>query len=97
MSKYYKLVNNQPVPCELVEWAKAYEDPKNNRQIAVDVVGDVRVSTVFLGLDHGFGEGPPVLFETMIFEGEHEGYQDRCCTYNEALEMHKKALALVQD
>ncbi|MDX1247536.1 hypothetical protein GHK05_20720 [Sinorhizobium meliloti] len=26
-----------------------------------------QVSTVFLGLDHQFGRGPPLLFETMAF------------------------------
>ena len=26
------------------------------------------VSTVFLGLDHQHGDGPPILFETMVFE-----------------------------
>lgn len=30
-----------------------------------------RVSTVFLGINHRFfGEGPPLLFETMVFEKE---------------------------
>lgn len=28
---------------------------------------DYRVSTVFLGIDHNWGEGPPLLFETMVF------------------------------
>jgi hypothetical protein len=27
----------------------------------------IRISTVWLGLDHRWGEGPPVIFETMIF------------------------------
>jgi hypothetical protein len=38
--------------------------------VAVDEVGDERVSTVYLGLDHGFGmngdEGP-ILWESMVF------------------------------
>lgn len=29
----------------------------------------VNVSTVFLAIDHAFGDGPPVLYETMIFGG----------------------------
>jgi hypothetical protein len=29
--------------------------------------GHIHVSTVFLNIDHGWGGGPPVLFETMIF------------------------------
>lgn len=27
------------------------------------------VSTVWLGIDHGWGEGPPLIFETMVFSG----------------------------
>ncbi len=34
------------------------------------------VSTLWLGVDHGFGDGPPLIFETMVFaEGSSEdGY-----------------------
>jgi hypothetical protein len=53
----------------------------------------VEVSTVFLGLDHGFsGDGPPILFETMAFwlgPGGPDGYeQERCSTWLEAERMH---------
>jgi hypothetical protein len=34
-----------------------------------DEIDGYRVSTVFLGTDHSFtGHGPPVLWETMIFD-----------------------------
>jgi len=37
-------------------------------QVARSEIGDITVSTVFLGLDHRhFGDGPPVLWETMVF------------------------------
>lgn len=32
--------------------------------------GGARVSTVWLGLDHQFGDGPPLIFETMVFPAE---------------------------
>lgn len=32
--------------------------------------GRGEVSTVWLGLDHSFGHGPPVVFETLIFGGD---------------------------
>ena len=40
------------------------------------VVGGVwEVSTVWLGTDHSFGLGPPLIFETMVFElAESHGY-----------------------
>lgn len=58
-------------------------------------MGEIRISTVFLGLDHSFDSvGDPVLFETMIFGGPNDEYQDRCCTYEAALKMHEKALVV---
>lgn len=79
---------------ETLEWAKWFD--KADRQVAHDdLPNGVRVSTVFLGIDHQFGEGPPVLFETMIFGGEHDGYQDRHCTWKEAESGHKRAVEMV--
>jgi hypothetical protein len=52
------------------------------------------VSTVFLGIDHNFGNGPPLLFETMVFGGEYDGYCKRYSTWEEAEGGHKTACAL---
>lgn len=49
----------------------------NGRRSGTDLPGAVRVSTVFLGLDHFGRVGEPVLWETMIFGGAHDGYQAR--------------------
>jgi hypothetical protein len=58
-------------------------------------LGEVQVSTVFLGLDHNFGFGrKPLLFETMIFGGKHDQYQERYSTYKEAEKGHAVALEL---
>lgn len=58
-------------------------------------IGVVHVSTVFLGLDHRhFGDGPPILFESMIFGGDHDQEQRRCCTWDEAEKMHAEMVAL---
>ncbi len=46
-----------------------------DRRVAETWIDDVRISTVFLGLDHSFLPGAdPLLFETMVFvDGEtHE-------------------------
>lgn len=93
MSDKYILKDHEAVPCDdLMEWAKWFE--KGNRRVAEDVRGDIRVSTIFLGMNHNWGDGPPLLFETMIFGGEHDLYQDRYATWNEAVDGHKKACAL---
>lgn len=50
------------------------------------------VSTVWLGLDHNFGEGPPLIFETMVFKEGDAGELERYSTQEEALRGHKKLL-----
>jgi hypothetical protein len=62
------------------------------RIVKQEQVGESWVSTVFLGLDHNFsGEGPPILWETMVFgEGNHEQECDRCSgTWEQAEAMHQ--------
>ena len=80
---------------DLMKWAAWLE--KSDRIIAKDMIDDVRVSTVFLGLDHSFGDGPPLLFETMIFGGEHDQYQERYPNRDAAFAGHDRAMALVRD
>lgn len=95
MSDKYILEGKNPIPCDdVLKWGEWFETAK--RHVAVDLVGEVRVSTVFLGLDHSFGDGPPLLFETMIFKGPHDQYQERYSTWEEAEAGHAKALALVK-
>ena len=70
-----------------------------DRHVAQTTLGKVRVSTIFLGLDHSFIYGKkhkPILFETMIFGGKHDGYQERYAIWEEAEEGHKKAVELVK-
>lgn len=52
------------------------------------------VSTVFLGLDHSFGEGPPILFETLVSGGDLEGEMDRYYTWEEAIKGHNNMMKL---
>ena len=63
-------------------------------------VREVRVSTIFLGLDHSFNEDDPkdlpVLFETMIFGKFNDDYQIRYTTWEEAVEGHKRALMIAK-
>jgi hypothetical protein len=48
-------------------------------------VEKIMVSTVFLGLDHSYSEeGPPILFETMVFNGPLHDEMERYATYDEA-------------
>lgn len=60
-----------------------------------DEAKDIWVSTVFLHIDHNFwGEGGPVLFETMIFGGQHNERIWRYRTWEEAERGHKVACGI---
>lgn len=86
---YYILDNRKTVPVkDVMTWGRWFE--KAERHVADETINGVRVSTVFLGIDHSFGDGgPPILFETMAFLGESED-SDRCSTWEEAEAMHAR-------
>lgn len=53
----------------------------------------IEVSTVFLSMEHGIDEnGRPILFESMVFGGPHDGMQARYCTWKEAEAGHEALL-----
>jgi hypothetical protein len=66
------------------------------RIVAKTQLGDVEVSTVFLGLDHAWGYGPPLLFETLIFGGPYDGEMDRYSTWDEATAGHERFVAALR-
>jgi hypothetical protein len=78
------------VPCEdLLQWARWFETA--DRVVAQTKIGSYMVSTVFLGLDHSFGRGLPLLYETMVFAddtGGHDYDSDRYATRAQALAGH---------
>lgn len=90
MSRYYILKDREVIPTDDVrEWGRFFNDSEA-RVIGNDKVGEATVSTVFLGLDHGFGHaGPPVLFETMVFDLPGDERQVRYTTIEEAEEGHR--------
>ena len=95
MDEYILDENGNPKKVyDLDEWGKWFD--KNKKHISDTTIDNVRISTVFLGLDHSFDGGKPVLFETMIFGGKHDLYTERCHTKEEAIEMHERAVSLVR-
>jgi hypothetical protein len=93
----YILDGHTPVPCDdLDTWAQFVE--QGTRRVAFDqVTPEVRVSTIFLALDHDFSfeDHPPILFETMVFGGALNHFQERYCTWDEAELGHQAILANV--
>lgn len=90
------LRNKRPVRCwDMKTWAKFMGTEK--AMVVKTIDGEITISTVFLGINHNFSKtGKPVLFETMIFGGEHDQECWRYKTWAEAEEGHKKAVNLVR-
>ena len=84
-----------PIRCnDVVAWGQWMQNAE--RHLANDIQEGphgvrVQISTVFLGIDHAFGSGPPILWETMIFGGLLDEFQERYATKAEALAGHQEA------
>ena len=73
----------------VTEWVAFLEAGIDNRRVdRTEVTEDVEVSTVFLGLNHQFGDGPPLLFETLVFGGKMDGEMCRYSTWDQAVSGH---------
>tara|TARA_R100001143_G_scaffold9092_1_gene11069 strand:+ start:808 stop:1227 length:420 start_codon:yes stop_codon:yes gene_type:complete len=87
-----------------------------SRRVALDFVEfehpelgpfKIEISTVFLVLDHSWEDGPPLLFETMVFcDSDHEKLRSlrwadidmqRYATLEEAREGHAQMVDFVRD
>lgn len=78
---------------DLIRWAKWMGENKALKRVARTTTEKADISTVFLGLDHQWGIGPPLLFETMVFSDDPEIDQSiiRYSTYEEAEKGHQAA------
>ena len=94
MNDKFILDGHKAVRVDLMTWAKWYE--KADRKVAKDTVGESRISTVFLGMNHQWGKGPPLLFETMVFDGPLDGEQERCSTWEQAEAQHAEIVEKVK-
>ena len=92
----YILKDRAPVRCDdILTWARFVGDI-GNRRVKETQMGDVRVSTVFLGTDHNWmNEGEPILFETMVF-GQDDEMMERCSTWEEAEAQHDRVVKRLQ-
>jgi hypothetical protein len=76
----------------LERWRELFADHDYCSVGATTLPNGEVVSTVWIGIDHGTGEGRPVIFETMVFssaESEHELAQQRYSTLDEAQKGHE--------
>jgi hypothetical protein len=92
MIDYYDKAGN---PIDMETFGNLHGDPDYKR-VALTVTDKHAISTVWLGLDHQYGDGPPIIFETMVFSadswnnggGLHEEDMRRYSTEADALEGH---------
>lgn len=80
---------------DLMKWARWFG--KAERRVRNTIIGDSNISTVFLGTDHAYCGGAPVLWETMVFGGKLDQEQDRCSGSREqAKAMHARMVGRVK-
>ena len=94
--------HGEPKAVDLVTWAYWFEASTNNRTRVIaqdkDESGEttVMVSTVFLGLDHNWGDGPPILWETLVLGGDLDGEMTRYSSRDDAMRGHQDMCAKVR-
>lgn len=97
---FYILDENRNPKAVTVEELAQRSQTTLAKKVAFDTVGDVDISTVFLGLDHSFGRGEtPTLFETMTFSANpgFNEYQWRYATWDEAVRGHNQIVERVKN
>ena len=91
-------------PISMFEWCVCNESVQKHVAEDYFVISEkedesIRVSTVWLGLDHAYLNQMPLIFETMIFgikdDEELDRYQERYGSLSEAEEGHGRAMTLV--
>ena len=92
MSDYF---DKDGTPMTLMEWAAKFED-FDYKVVASDNGKIYQVSTIWLGINHNFADdGPPLIFESMVFP--LDSYEDQDCrryaTEAEALAGHDELVS----
>ena len=91
----YILEGHTPVQePDLTKWERWFVETAK-RRVALTEKDGVEVSTVFLGLNHQYGKGEPLLFETMVFGGPFDEETERCSTWEEAEQQHREMVEKV--
>ena len=101
-SKYYDRQGNELADnmAGIMEWGKLREDPNYKRIAETTLPDGTWISTVWIGIDHQFGKGPPLIFESMAFESKDnldECECDRYSTEAEALAGHEAMVKRMEE
>lgn len=92
----YKLVDRRAVPCaDRAEWLNWYATA--DRLVADTRLGDIRVTTVFMGLEHNpLPDGRPTLFETEINIHGKASPLDRYAVWEDAEAGHAQVVRMIE-
>lgn len=99
-SSFYILRGHEVVEADMLESAMFFENigartVRKTQVVATKSVEECEVSTVFLGIDHGYTEnGPPIVFETLVFGGPMADSMRRYATWDEAVAGHEETVDL---
>lgn len=97
--EYYKIDKDFNVsPC--IDLREAGVSKENHPLNLKEVHNGHLVSTVFLPINHGDSDSNPLVFETVVFEGEEIGcgiYLERYSNYEDAKEGHERICEKVKN
>lgn len=93
MSDWYHWIDGKVV--KVNTFSPGVLQPIEERKVGyTELPNGGHVSTVFLGLDHGSGGGPPVLWETMTFGlDDHFDNTERYTSFEDAQKGHHEMVA----
>lgn len=91
MTNWPRYFDRQGKPMGVREWGRKLEDMDYKRIRETTLTDGRWVSTVWLGLNHNWGAGPPLIFETMVFAGDNGRSLDqiRYSTEAQAIKGHE--------
>lgn len=96
LGKYWLNAEGEPERAtDLPAWTRWYASAV--RHVADTMVGDVRISTVFIGEDHSGGRRRhPVLWETLVLGGPHNGDVHHYASRGQAERGHLRIVNMIQ-
>lgn len=89
MRPMYYDKQGQPIGRE--RWGELLKDLGYRVIARTELGNEAFLSTVWLGIDHAFGSGPPVIFESLDFPAQE--HMQRYCTEEEARAGHEALAA----
>ena len=97
MSDWYVLdENNKAIKSSVEHWTEWSQKNPTRKVIGKTKIGDDLISTVFLGLEHGYWPDLNILWETMVFgQSCNDQYQERYSSHERAVEGHERIVRAV--